>query len=293
MTARTRHLSVWPVAQDTARAQRSGRYLPGSTAHPGKMLPALAHQAIEVYTDPGQLVVDPMCGIGTTLVEAVHLGRRAVGVELEPRWAALAAANVGHARRKGATGQALAMRGDARQLGRGLLDDLAGEASLILTSPPYGPSLHGQVRVRENRVEKSDDRYSANRENLGQLPAGPSTSALSPKLSAALVEILNGCRRLLAPSGRLVMTTRPYRHRRALVDLPGAVIRLAEQAGLALEERNVALLAGLRDDRLVPRVSFFQLQRQRSGTVPRMQLIAHEDVLVFRKTTPLTRRAGA
>jgi hypothetical protein len=61
--------------------------LPGSTAHPGKMLPALARQAIETYTDAGQLVIDPMCGIGTTLVEAVHLGRCAVGVELEPRWA--------------------------------------------------------------------------------------------------------------------------------------------------------------------------------------------------------------
>lgn len=281
MTARAGQLSVWPIAQETSRSQRTGRYLPGSVAHPGKMLPALARRAIETYTDPGQLVIDPMCGIGTTLVEAVHLGRHAVGVELEPRWAALAAANVGHAREQGATGQALAMRGDARQLGRGLLDDLAGDASLILTSPPYGPSLHGQVRARGGRVEKSDDRYSENRENLGQLPAGPSTGALSPKLSAALVEILDGCRRLLAPTGRLVMTTRPYRHRRALVDLPGAVIRLAEQAGLVLEERKVALLAGLREDRLVPRVSFFQLQRQRAGTVPRMQLIAHEDVLVF------------
>src|SRR5436309_293182 len=35
-------LSVWPVAQQTARAQRRGRYLHVSTAHPGKMLPALA-----------------------------------------------------------------------------------------------------------------------------------------------------------------------------------------------------------------------------------------------------------
>ena len=91
-------LSVWPVAQRTAREQRRGRYLPDSTAHPGKMLPELARTIISAYSDPDQLVLDPMSGIGTTLVEAVHLDRDAVGVELEPRWAALTAENVALAR---------------------------------------------------------------------------------------------------------------------------------------------------------------------------------------------------
>src|SRR5439155_21605182 len=96
--------SVWPVAQRPAREQRRGRYLPESAAHPGKMLPALARHAIEAFSAPGELVLDPMSGIGTTLVEAVHLGRRAVGVELEARWAALAAQNVCLAREHGAHG---------------------------------------------------------------------------------------------------------------------------------------------------------------------------------------------
>ena len=95
-------LSVWPTAQQPAAAQRAGRYLPASTAHPAKMLPAIARHAITAYSQPGDLVLDPMCGIGTTLVEAVHLGRHAVGVELEPRWADLARANITHARTHGA-----------------------------------------------------------------------------------------------------------------------------------------------------------------------------------------------
>ncbi len=97
-------LSMWPVAQRTARTQRAGRYLPASTAHPAKMAPELARQAIAAYSQPGDLVVDPLCGIGTTLVEALHLGRDAVGVEYEARWAALAQANVAHARARGAPG---------------------------------------------------------------------------------------------------------------------------------------------------------------------------------------------
>jgi modification methylase len=111
------------------------------------MLPALARTAIATYSSVGELVLDPMCGTGTTLVEAVHLGREAIGVELEPRWAALAAANLTLARQEGATGRGLVTRGDARLLGRGLLDQLAGQVKLILTSPPYGSSLHGQVRT--------------------------------------------------------------------------------------------------------------------------------------------------
>ena len=66
--------SVWPVAEQTSRAQRQQRYLPEPIAHPGKMLPALARQAIETYSQPGELVLYPMCAIGTTLVEAIPWG---------------------------------------------------------------------------------------------------------------------------------------------------------------------------------------------------------------------------
>src|SRR5919201_2033770 len=111
-------LSVWPTAQRDARTQRRGRYLPESVAHPAKMLPGIAATAIARYTEPGDLVADPMCGIGTTLVEAVHLGRDGLGVEYEERWAAVAAANIAHARRQGATGTAEVIRGDARLLSR-------------------------------------------------------------------------------------------------------------------------------------------------------------------------------
>src|SRR6266700_7063851 len=109
-------LSVWATAQQDDRTQRRGRYVPASTAHPAKMLPAIAATAITRYTQPGDLVADPMCGIGTTLVEAAYLGRNGLGVEYEARWARLAAANIDWARRHGAAGSADVIQGDARQL---------------------------------------------------------------------------------------------------------------------------------------------------------------------------------
>jgi tRNA G10 N-methylase Trm11 len=282
--AAVEHVSVWPVAQQLAREQRRNRYLPESSAHPGKMLPALAREAISRFARPGELVLDPMCGIGTTLVEAAHLDRQAIGVELEPRWAKLAAANVRHAEDQGAPGSAIALQGDARRLGRDLYNEYRDRCALILTSPPYGPSTHGHVRKHKGRVVKLNDRYSRNPDNLAHLPARSGPRSRRPAFDDVLGEILSGCARMLQPRhGRLVLTVRPYREHGALVDLPGRLITLAHEHGLRFCSREVALLCGLKGNGLALRASFFQLYHQRAGTIERMLLIGHEDVLIFRR----------
>jgi site-specific DNA-methyltransferase (adenine-specific) len=45
---------------------------------------------VEAATPPGGSVLDPFAGSGTTLLAAAACGRSAVGVELDPRYAALA-----------------------------------------------------------------------------------------------------------------------------------------------------------------------------------------------------------
>jgi modification methylase len=272
-------LSVWATAQQDARTQRRGRYLPASTAHPAKMLPAIAATAITRYTQPGDLVADPMCGIGTTLVEAIHLGRDAIGVEFEDRWAQIAAANISWARRHGAVGAGQVIRGDARQLTSLLPPGMAGRAALVVTSPPYGPSVHGQVRAEQRSggggVEKYDNRYSRDPANLAH-------HGLDDML-AGFTQILAGCRALLRPGGVAVVTARPWRHHGELVDLPAAVLAAGQAAGLIPAARYVALLAGLRGGKLIPRPSFFQLDNIRKARRRGQpwHLIVHEDVLVF------------
>jgi modification methylase len=278
-------LSVWPTAQRNARAQRAGRYVEISGTHPAKMLPAIASRAIATYTEPGDLVVDPMAGIGSTLVEAVYLGRDAIGVEYEPNWVDLARANLAHARSQGATGHGEVVCGDARHL-PSLVDPAArGLVALVLTSPPYGPSLHGRVTARPGEgIAKAHNRYSTDPANLAHVGLDG--------LLEAMRTILAGCAALLRPGGYAAMTVRPWWSAGQLVDLPGALVRVGEDAGLVLYERNVALLAGLRDDRLVPRTSFFaleQVRKARAAGTPRF-VIAHEDLLVFR--SPLSEGDG-
>ena len=271
-------LSVWPTAQQPAATQRAGRYLPGSTAHPAKMLPAIARQAIAAYSQPGDLVLDPMCGIGTTLVEAIHLGRDAIGIELEARWAELASANIAHARSHGATGTATVITGDARHLPNLIDPDLAGRVALVLTSPPYGRASTARSPPAPARAWPSSTTPTP--------PTQPtSAGSTNPPCSTPSSKSWPAASTCCAPGGLLVLTARPYRHRDQLVDLPGQLTQVAEATGLMLYERNAALLVGLREDRLVPRPSFFQLnqvRKARAHGLP-LRIIAHEDVLVFRR----------
>ena len=270
-------LSVWPTAQQTARTQRAGRYIEISGHHPAKMLPAIAARAIATYTQPGDMCVDPMCGIGTTLVEAVHQGRDAIGIEYEPEWAAHAQANLALATSQGATGHGEVFCGDGRSIA-GLIDPaVRGLVALVLTSPPYGPSLHGRVTTTPGGgVRKQHDRYSTDPANLAHVGLAG--------LLDAMGTLLRGAAQILRPGGIVSMTVRPWWREGQLVDLPGALATVGEQAGLVLYERNVALLTALRDDTLVPRSSFFaleQVRKARAAGVPR-SVTAHEDLLVWR-----------
>lgn len=57
-----------------------------SIAHPAKMPAAMAHDHILSWSNPGDVVLDPFSGSGTTGVEALKLGRKFVGMEVAPEY---------------------------------------------------------------------------------------------------------------------------------------------------------------------------------------------------------------
>jgi site-specific DNA-methyltransferase (adenine-specific) len=57
------------------------------TGHPCQMPEALLERIIRVASSPGDLVLDPFSGSGTTLAAARRLGRRYVGIELSSEYA--------------------------------------------------------------------------------------------------------------------------------------------------------------------------------------------------------------
>ena len=69
--------------------------LSAGSEHPAVMPLELAMRAIRLSTWPGEVVLDPFMGSGTTLLAARLLGRRAVGIEISERYCELAAARLG------------------------------------------------------------------------------------------------------------------------------------------------------------------------------------------------------
>ena len=91
---------------------------------------ALAASVIGHASQPGDLVLDPFAGYGTTVAVAARMGRRAIGIELVPEHLEIA--------RRRAAGGATLVLGDARELSQ-----LVSEpADLVLTSPPYMSGMH-------------------------------------------------------------------------------------------------------------------------------------------------------
>jgi SAM-dependent methyltransferase len=64
----------------------------GFHSYAGRMHPSIARGAVDAFTAAGEMVVDPFCGSGTVLVEAMGLGRRTLGVDASPLAIAIARA---------------------------------------------------------------------------------------------------------------------------------------------------------------------------------------------------------
>jgi len=66
----------------------------GRKAHPTQKPEALLHRCILAATEPGDLVVDPFLGSGTTAAVAKRFGRRWLGIEQDPEYVRLAEARI-------------------------------------------------------------------------------------------------------------------------------------------------------------------------------------------------------
>lgn len=83
--------------------------------HPTQKPLALVRRWVRDFTDPGDLILDPFMGSGTTLVAALHEGRRAIGVEKDEKYCEIARRRIAEAQGMG--------RGSFLAPAAGLFDD--------------------------------------------------------------------------------------------------------------------------------------------------------------------------
>src|SRR5690349_24153478 len=72
--------------QELVRAAFSREPVDGLThtfyRYPARFSPEFARAAIKAFTKPGDVILDPFMGGGTSIVEARALGRRAIGMDI-------------------------------------------------------------------------------------------------------------------------------------------------------------------------------------------------------------------
>jgi site-specific DNA-methyltransferase (adenine-specific) len=59
---------------------------PGPAPHPTTKPRRLMSELVDLFTNPGDLILDPFMGSGTTGVACANLGRRFIGIEIEPKY---------------------------------------------------------------------------------------------------------------------------------------------------------------------------------------------------------------
>ncbi len=239
--------TVWSFPARGEWATHRGNYR-------GNWSPFIPHNLIRKYTQSGDLILDQMCGSGTTLVEARLLGRNGIGVDINPD-----AVMVAHDRlnfvptqklisikEQHSPGKARLFIGDARNL-----NEIAdGSVDLVATHPPYA----GIIAYTGARVagDLSALRFKDFFEGMRQV-AQEALRVLKPGKYCAI----------------LIGDTRQHRH---YVPISTRVMETFLGAGFVLKEDIIKVqhkMKGTRENWKGSRYDFY--------------LIAHEHLFVFRK----------
>lgn len=286
---------------------RGDLFDPESNQHPAKMSVALCYKIFDHgfqrdYWKPKDTILDPMAGIGTTLIVGLSLGYNVVGVELEERFVRLAWANyiqatarLGPQNIKGFFALAI---GDARRL-----REILKKTDQQLTS-----QSNFRSRLRPNMPAASHcphDRYyidavlfsppfMANNQaaQIARLELHPENLWCEPPRTylSAMLAVYRDLHAVLKPDGVACLVTKNQIKSGKIRWFDEDTIRLMERAGFLLIERKRALLSEEPGEQLTlgggtqrirsEHKSFFKRIFERKRTDLRVD---YEDVLFFRR----------
>lgn len=248
--------------------QRETIYTKESMQHPAKMYTPLVQKVIQDHTEPGDIILDPMGGIGTTGVEASRLGRHAIIVDYEPRFVNMSKKNIELLKKSGQQrGNVKVYRGDARNL-----SFVKNKVDTVVTSPPFEnvePFQDKNFKIKGKQVSKggSGSSYSKNKKDKKQLGNLKGETYLSE-----MIFVYKECYNVLKPKGKMILHTKNFRRKGKIVRLDKDTIALAESAGFKLQSRH---------KRKIENPSFWiRNYRKKHPDAPQVN---HEDILVFTK----------
>lgn len=266
----------------TDRALRAEWFSRDSLAHPAKLHLGLLQWLVERYTRPGDIIADPMAGIGSTLLAAA-MQRHVLARDVETRWLALAHQNAAHIiQRAGLLAGSIDVgQADARQ-------PWGVEADHIITSPPYAcaaavnPTSKGMMPVDVRRRLSKVQYHEVWRKTLsGDSPGsngyfmfwyGDSPDQVGHLRGGAywiaMRDIYTQARVALRPGGYMILVIKDHIKRGQRVHVADETVMLCEGLGFQMVARHA---------RRVWPLSLWQRRRKERGE----PIVEDEAVLVF------------
>jgi tRNA G10 N-methylase Trm11 len=263
----------------TDRALRRRLFVPDSWAHPAKLHLHLVQWLVERYTAPGDTILDPMGGIGSTLL-AVLVQRDVVLYDVERRWLHLAVENARRIQRAAGVfaDHATIRRHDARTL-------WPDRADHILCSPPYGCAMGTTPTAKRRLPARHVPRYGGQWRQMQQCPQRGAWGAYTfhygqsegqighfrgARYWTAMAQIYEQAYGALRPGGTMILVIKDHVQDGRHVPTAALTTQLCQTigfVGLAHHRRRVWPL------------SLWQRRRREQGKL----VIEVEDVLVFRR----------
>lgn len=154
---------------------RQKYYTPESITHPAKADIPMMHWILKKFVRDGDIIVDPMCGIGTTMIEGMRFFPNSlfIGVELEDKFVKMARANIRKTEKIAKKdmfmeiGKATCVQGDARDLSKIMKE----KVSKIITSPPF---QEADIQRPGNQKSRANYNYGS---KLKYTPKNPNNIA--------------------------------------------------------------------------------------------------------------------
>lgn len=215
--------SVWfskPPRRDKLKSQ-----------HPATFAESDIIRLIEFFTKPGENVLDPFLGSGSTLVACAQCGRQGTGIELVRQWADVARQRIADEQ---CQFPQTVLEGDARRI----LPAIGNESiDFIVTSPPYWMILRKDWdhKVKAERKAKGlQTRYSDENDDLGNIPS-------YDDFLDELGKVFGQCRGVLKKKQYMCVVVSDFRHKSKFIAYHADIVRTVESVGFTLE--GITILA--------------------------------------------------
>ena len=201
--------------------------------HPAPFSFTDVSRLIRFFTKPGETVLDPFVGVGSTLKACALEGRSGIGIELDEQFVALA-----RKRLRSEVRDAFSTARDQRLLvgdARDLLRTLAAESvDFVVTSPPYWNILHKEDRkAKQERKRRSlATRYGDDPRDLGNIHD-------YPEFLDTLYRILGDAARVLRRKRYMALIVSDFRDKSRFIMFHSDLASALSAYGLGCGAQNV------------------------------------------------------